>query len=105
MGSHIEHPRLIAQRLMNYVRFVGASNVIACTDCGFSTAAGAMNVPTEIVYAKLQSMVKGARIAGEMAAKEAMEKQQEDAESAWSFDEKAPTAWGRQSVSRVRRGA
>merc|ERR1712176_953185 len=68
--SHIEHPKLVAQRLMNYVRLVGAENVIACTDCGFSTAAGAMNVPTEIVYAKLQSMVKGARIAGEMAAKE-----------------------------------
>mmetsp|Transcript_4554 Transcript_4554/g.11453 ORF Transcript_4554/g.11453 Transcript_4554/m.11453 type:complete len:396 (-) Transcript_4554:214-1401(-) len=65
--SHIEHPRLIAQRLMNYVRLVGAESVVACTDCGFSTAAGAMNVPTEIVYAKLQSMVKGARIASEMA--------------------------------------
>mmetsp|Transcript_32682 Transcript_32682/g.66051 ORF Transcript_32682/g.66051 Transcript_32682/m.66051 type:complete len:400 (-) Transcript_32682:364-1563(-) len=66
--SHIEHPRLIAQRLMNYVRLVGPESVMACTDCGFSTAAGAMNVPTEIVYAKLQSMVKGARIASEMAA-------------------------------------
>merc|ERR1712084_13462 len=65
--SHIEHPRLIAQRLMNYVRLVGASNVLACTDCGFSTAAGAMNVPTDIVYAKLQSMVKGAQLASEIA--------------------------------------
>jgi len=69
--NHIEHPRLVAQRLMNYVRLVGAEHVMACTDCGFSTAAGAMNVPTEIVYAKLQSMVKGARIAEEMAAMEA----------------------------------
>nr|UKS50387.1 B12-independent methionine synthase [Margalefidinium polykrikoides] len=68
--SHIEHPRLVAQRLMNYVRLIGAKNVIACTDCGFSTAAGAMNVPTEIVYAKMQSMVKGAGIASEMARKE-----------------------------------
>lgn len=65
--SHIEHPRLIAQRLMNYIRLVGPERVMACTDCGFSTAAGAMNVPTEIVYAKLQSMVKGAQIASEMA--------------------------------------
>eukprot|EP00747_Dinoflagellata_sp_TGD_P159572 gnl/TRDRNA2_/TRDRNA2_177904_c0_seq5.p2 gnl/TRDRNA2_/TRDRNA2_177904_c0~~gnl/TRDRNA2_/TRDRNA2_177904_c0_seq5.p2 ORF type:complete len:394 (+),score=77.12 gnl/TRDRNA2_/TRDRNA2_177904_c0_seq5:68-1249(+) len=65
--SHIEHPRLIAQRLMNYVRLVGPNNVIACTDCGFSTAAGAMNVPTDIVYAKLASMVKGAQIAEQMA--------------------------------------
>jgi len=67
--SHIEHPRLIAQRLMNYIRLVGPEAVVACTDCGFSTAAGAMNVPTEIVYAKLQSMVKGAKLAGEMAEK------------------------------------
>merc|ERR1719198_1804813 len=66
--SHIEHPRLIAQRLMNCVRLVGVDNVMACTDCGFSTAAGAMNVPTEIVYAKLQSMVEGAKIAGAMAS-------------------------------------
>jgi 5-methyltetrahydropteroyltriglutamate--homocysteine methyltransferase len=68
--SHIEHPKLVAQRLMNYVRLVGAENVVACTDCGFSTAAGAMNVPTDIVYAKLQSMVKGAKIASEIAGKE-----------------------------------
>nr|UKS50396.1 B12-independent methionine synthase 1 isoform 2 [Karenia brevis] len=51
--SHIEHPKLVAQRLMNYVRLVGSHRVIACTDCGFFTAAGAMNVPTDIVYAKL----------------------------------------------------
>jgi len=68
--SHIEHPRLVAQRIMSYVRLVGAENVVACTDCGFSTAAGAMNVPTEIVYAKLAAMVAGAKIASEMAAAE-----------------------------------
>lgn len=73
--SHIEHPKLIAQRLMNYVRLVGHGNVVACTDCGFSTAAGAMNVPTEIVYAKLQSMVKGARIAEEIAKSESAKRQ------------------------------
>jgi len=68
--SHIEHPRLVAQRLMNYIRLVGVDNVMASTDCGFSTAAGAMNIPTEIVYAKMQSMVKGARIAEQMVAEE-----------------------------------
>merc|ERR1719161_2007772 len=71
--SHIEHPRLIAQRLMNYVRLVGADRVIACTDCGFSTAAGAMNVPTEIVYAKLASMVEGAALVDEMAKEEGID--------------------------------
>eukprot|EP00091_Calanus_sinicus_P013772 TRINITY_DN3057_c0_g1_i6.p1 TRINITY_DN3057_c0_g1~~TRINITY_DN3057_c0_g1_i6.p1 ORF type:complete len:202 (-),score=63.97 TRINITY_DN3057_c0_g1_i6:121-726(-) len=68
--SHIEHPRLVAQRLMNYIRLVGKDSVIASTDCGFSTAAGAMNIPTEIVYAKLQAMVKGARVAEEMIREE-----------------------------------
>merc|ERR1719357_2460436 len=70
--SHIEHPKLVAQRLMNYIRLVGVDNVMASTDCGFSTAAGAMNIPTEIVYAKMQSMVKGARIAEQMVAEEKM---------------------------------
>merc|ERR1712117_136373 len=70
--SHIEHPRVVAQRLMNYARLVGGPDkVMACTDCGFSTSAGAMNVPTEIVYAKLQSMVKGAKLASDMWEEEA----------------------------------
>ena len=64
--SHIEHPRLVAQRLMNYIRMVGVNSKMASTECGFSTAAGAMNIPTEIFYAKLQAMVKGARVAEEM---------------------------------------
>lgn len=69
--SHIEHPRLVAQRLMNYVRLVGADRVMACTDCGFSTAAGAVNVPVDIVYLKLSSMVLGAKLAEKMAMEEA----------------------------------
>merc|ERR1719498_376385 len=72
--SHIEHPRLIAQRLMNYIRLVGPERVIACTDCGFPTAAGATNVPTDIVYAKLKSMVEGAALAEEMAKEEGIDK-------------------------------
>jgi len=67
--SHIEHRKLVAQRLRNYIRLVGSHRVVACTDCGFSTAAGALNVPTEIVYAKLKSMVEGAQIASETPAK------------------------------------
>merc|ERR1719174_3642616 len=61
--AHIEHPRLVAQRLLNYVRFVGVERVMACTDCGFSTAAGAVNVPEELVWKKMRSMVEGAKIA------------------------------------------
>lgn len=60
---HIEHPQAVAQRLLNYVRYVGMHRVMACTDCGFSTAAGALNIPEELVWKKLVSMVEGARIA------------------------------------------
>eukprot|EP00929_Paragymnodinium_shiwhaense_P123867 TRINITY_DN9826_c0_g1_i1.p1 TRINITY_DN9826_c0_g1~~TRINITY_DN9826_c0_g1_i1.p1 ORF type:complete len:684 (-),score=188.32 TRINITY_DN9826_c0_g1_i1:375-2426(-) len=59
--SHIEHPRLVAQRLEAYARGVGGMNrVLACTDCGFSTAAGALNLTKDIVWSKMASMVKGA---------------------------------------------
>ena len=68
--SHIEHPRLVAQRLLNYVRLVGPERVVACTDCGFSTAAGAVNVPETIVYSKIASMVAGAKLATEMYEEE-----------------------------------
>ena len=68
--SHIEHPRLVAQRLLNYVRLVGPERVVACTDCGFSTAAGAVNVPETIVYSKIASMVAGAALATEMYEEE-----------------------------------
>jgi len=61
--AHIEHPRLVAQRLLNYVNLVGMECVMACTDCGFSTAAGAVNVPEELVWKKMRSMVEGAKIA------------------------------------------
>lgn len=59
--AHIEHPRLVAQRLEAYAKAVGGMDrVLACTDCGFSTAAGALNLTEDIVYMKMASMVKGA---------------------------------------------
>jgi len=58
---HIEHPRLVAHRLQAYARAVGGMDrLMACTDCGFSTVAGALNLTPDIVYAKIESMVRGA---------------------------------------------
>merc|ERR1719215_578062 len=57
--SHIENPRLVAQRLQAYAQRFGMDHIMACTDCGFSTAAGALNLPESIVWAKMASMVKG----------------------------------------------
>jgi 5-methyltetrahydropteroyltriglutamate--homocysteine methyltransferase len=61
--NYIEHPDLVAQRLVRYAKLVGRENVIAGADCGFGTFAGTPMVHPDIVYAKLASMVEGARLA------------------------------------------
>ncbi len=55
----IEHPETVADRLIRYGNIVGPENVIAGTDCGIGTRVG----HGEIAWAKLESMVEGARIA------------------------------------------
>lgn len=60
----VEHPGLVAERLVRLARLVGRENVIAGADCGFGTFAGAVpEVHPSIVWAKFQSLVEGARIA------------------------------------------
>jgi 5-methyltetrahydropteroyltriglutamate--homocysteine methyltransferase len=54
----VEHPELVAQRLVRYADAVGAENVIAGTDCGF----GGRSHP-QVAWAKLASLVEGARLA------------------------------------------
>ena len=61
--NYIEHPELVAQRLVRYAKLVGRENVIAGADCGFGTFAGTPMVHPDIVFAKLGSMVEGARLA------------------------------------------
>ena len=55
----IEHPRLVADRLILFARLVGRENVIAGTDCGLSAR---LSHP-ELTWAKLEALVEGARIA------------------------------------------
>jgi 5-methyltetrahydropteroyltriglutamate--homocysteine methyltransferase len=55
----LEHPELIAERLVRYANLVGRENVIAGTDCGLGARVG----HPEIAWAKLESMVEGCRIA------------------------------------------
>jgi 5-methyltetrahydropteroyltriglutamate--homocysteine methyltransferase len=55
----IEHPELVAQRLIRYAEIVGAENVIAGTDCGLGARVG----HPEIVWAKLADLSEGARLA------------------------------------------
>jgi 5-methyltetrahydropteroyltriglutamate--homocysteine methyltransferase len=61
--NYIEHPELVAQRLVRYADLVGREQVIAGADCGFGTFAGAPIVHPTIVFAKLAAMVEGARLA------------------------------------------
>ena len=61
--NFVEHPELVAQRIVRYAEIVGRENVIASTDCGFGTSAWNRKVDTRIAWAKLQSMVEGARLA------------------------------------------
>ena len=63
--NFIEHPELIAQRILNYARCVGRESVMAGSDCGFGTSAWGRKVETNIAWAKLASMVEGARLASQ----------------------------------------
>jgi 5-methyltetrahydropteroyltriglutamate--homocysteine methyltransferase len=61
--NFIEHPELVAERIVRYAGVVGRENVIAGVDCGFGTFAGRVQVDTNIVWHKLRSLVEGARLA------------------------------------------
>ncbi len=60
----VEHPELIAERLVRFAERVGRDNVIAGTDCGFSSqACYRTEVHPTVVWAKFQALSEGARIA------------------------------------------
>ena len=57
----VEHPEVVADRILNFASVVGRENVVAGVDCGFGTFAGRVQVDTKIVWLKLQSLTEGAR--------------------------------------------
>ncbi len=59
----VEHPELVAQRIVRYAKIVGRENVIAGTDCGFATSAAGDEVHPDVAWAKLAALVEGARLA------------------------------------------
>ncbi len=59
----VEHPELVAQRLVRLANVVGKENVLAGTDCGFAQGAFIERVHPEIQWAKLAALAEGARIA------------------------------------------
>jgi 5-methyltetrahydropteroyltriglutamate--homocysteine methyltransferase len=62
-SNFVEHPELVADRIMQYAGAVGRENVIAGVDCGFGTFAGRMQVDTKIVWMKLAALAEGAKLA------------------------------------------
>jgi 5-methyltetrahydropteroyltriglutamate--homocysteine methyltransferase len=63
MTNRIEHPEVVAQRIVRFAQTVGRENVIAGSDCGFGTFVGVALVEPDIAWAKLGSLVEGARLA------------------------------------------
>ena len=65
--NYIEHPELVAQRILTFARIVGPERVMGGSDCGFGTWSGFGAIDPDICWAKLGSLAEGARRAGERA--------------------------------------
>jgi 5-methyltetrahydropteroyltriglutamate--homocysteine methyltransferase len=61
----VEHPRLVAQRLVRLAEVVGRENVQAGTDCGFDTFIRFSQVDPDVVWLKLQALSEGAEMASQ----------------------------------------
>jgi 5-methyltetrahydropteroyltriglutamate--homocysteine methyltransferase len=62
----VEHPELVAERIVRLAKVVGRERVLASTDCGFASTLNPNKPPEvepEIVWAKFQSLAEGARLA------------------------------------------
>ena len=59
----VEHPELVAERIVRLARLVGRENVIAGTDCGFAQGPFVQRVHPSIMWAKLRALAEGARLA------------------------------------------
>ena len=59
----VEHPELVAERIVRIARLVGRENVIAGTDCGFAQGPFHRRVHPSIMWAKLESLAAGAKLA------------------------------------------
>jgi 5-methyltetrahydropteroyltriglutamate--homocysteine methyltransferase len=61
----VEHPELVAERIVRLARIVGRENVIAGTDCGFAQGPFLRRVHPSIMWAKLEALSQGARLASQ----------------------------------------
>ena len=59
----VEHPRVVADRIVRFARIVGRENVIAGSDCGFAQTEAIARVHPKVMWAKFEALAAGARLA------------------------------------------
>jgi 5-methyltetrahydropteroyltriglutamate--homocysteine methyltransferase len=59
----VEHPELVAERILRFANLIGRENVMAGTDCGFAQGTFYRRVHPTVMWAKLEALVEGARLA------------------------------------------
>ncbi|HEY3823928.1 MAG TPA: cobalamin-independent methionine synthase II family protein [Bryobacteraceae bacterium] len=64
-SNYVEHPEVVAQRIVRYAHVVGKERVIAGTDCGFGTFAGFGSVYPPFCWMKMKALSEGARMASQ----------------------------------------
>ena len=65
-SNFVEHPEVVADRLKQFSTFVPKEQIMAGTDCGFSTFAGFGKIDENICYAKLHALVEGPKLASKI---------------------------------------
>src|SRR5262245_1958663 len=62
----VEHPELVAERLVRIARLIGRERILASTDCGFAQGPFHRRVHPSIMWAKLEALAEGARLASQV---------------------------------------
>jgi len=62
----VEHPELVAERIVRIARLVGRDNLLAGTDCGFAQGPFYRRVHPSIMWAKLDALAQGAKLASKV---------------------------------------
>ncbi len=61
----IEHPEVIADRIVRWANAAGRDNILVGNDCGFQSTAGNTEIPMSVAWAKLEALAQGARLASQ----------------------------------------
>ena len=62
-SNHVEHPQVVADRLVRLGQVIGKERLLAGTDCGFDTFIRFSQVDPDVAWLKLKSLADGAAIA------------------------------------------